>query len=176
MRFISKDQNLRMPILEAVGTLNDYGLEVVSGIIVGLDTDTPQTADHIIEFVHASNIPVLTINILYALPKTPLWRRLEAEGRLLADETRESNVQLASERPAYPAQDREGEDDSHEDRRHPTRPSPLGGAHHGLKRNVSRTASASGINTARSQYKPATTSTDDRPTRVHVRSSAHDAR
>jgi radical SAM superfamily enzyme YgiQ (UPF0313 family) len=73
-----KDQNLRMPILEAVGTLNDYGLEVVSGIIVGLDTDTPQTADHIIEFVHASNIPVLTINILYALPKTPLWRRREA--------------------------------------------------------------------------------------------------
>ena len=65
---------------------------MVSGIIVGLDTDTPQTADHIIEFVHASNIPVLTINILYALPKTPLWRRLEAEGRLLADETRESNV------------------------------------------------------------------------------------
>src|SRR5687768_17821007 len=46
-------------------------------IIIGLDTDTPQTADHIIEFVHASNIPVLTINILYALPKTPLWRRLE---------------------------------------------------------------------------------------------------
>lgn len=92
LRFMSKDQNLRMPILEAVRTLNDYGLEVVSGIIVGLDTDTPQTTDHIIEFVHASNIPVLTINILYALPKTPLWRRLEAEGRLLADETRESNV------------------------------------------------------------------------------------
>jgi radical SAM superfamily enzyme YgiQ (UPF0313 family) len=92
LRFMSKDQNLRMPILEAVRTLNDYGLEVVSGIIIGLDTDTPQTADHIIEFVHASNIPVLTINILYALPKTPLWRRLEAEDRILADEARESNV------------------------------------------------------------------------------------
>jgi hopanoid C-2 methylase len=41
---MSKDQNLPMPILEAVGTLNDYGLEVVSGIIVGLDPRwTPKT-------------------------------------------------------------------------------------------------------------------------------------
>jgi hypothetical protein len=37
--------------------------------------------------------------------------------------------QLTSERPANPAQDREGEKDSHEDRRHPTQPSPLEDAH-----------------------------------------------
>ncbi len=92
LRFMSKDQNLRMPILEAVGRINAYGMEVVSGIILGLDTDTSQTADHIIAFVRASQIPVLTINILYALPKTPLWRRLEAEGRLLRESDRESNV------------------------------------------------------------------------------------
>jgi hypothetical protein len=89
---MSKDQNLRMPILDAVAKLNRHGLEVVSGIIIGLDTDTPDTADHLIEFVRASHIPVLTINLLYALPKTPLWRRLQAEGRLLTDGDRESNV------------------------------------------------------------------------------------
>src|SRR5438876_9261549 len=92
LRFMSKDQNLRMPLLEAVRTLNRYGFEVVSGIIIGLDTDTPDTADRIIDFVQASAIPILTINILYALPRTPLWRRLEAEGRLLPDEGRESNI------------------------------------------------------------------------------------
>jgi hopanoid C-2 methylase len=91
---ISKDQNLRMPILDSVKRINSYGLEVVSGIILGLDTDGPQTADHIVEFIRASNIPVLTINILYALPKTPLWKRLEAEGRLLSGEGRESNVEF----------------------------------------------------------------------------------
>jgi len=91
---MSKDQNLRMPILESVKRINSYGLEVVSGIILGLDTDGPDTAGHIVEFIHASQIPVLTINILYALPKTPLWRRLEAEGRLLNDERRESNVEF----------------------------------------------------------------------------------
>ncbi len=39
---------------------------------------------------------MLTINLLYALPKTPFWRRLEAEGRLLSDGTggSESNVRF----------------------------------------------------------------------------------
>lgn len=92
LRAISKDQNLRMPILDAVRKLNDYGLEVVSGIILGLDTDTEATADHLIEFIEATRIPMLTINILYALPKTPLWNRLAAEGRLLPDGGDESNV------------------------------------------------------------------------------------
>jgi radical SAM superfamily enzyme YgiQ (UPF0313 family) len=92
LHFMSKDQNLRMPLLEAVRRINSYGIEVVSGIILGLDTDGPLTADHIIEFIEQSKIPVLTINILYALPKTPLWRRLEADGRLLPDGVRESNV------------------------------------------------------------------------------------
>jgi radical SAM superfamily enzyme YgiQ (UPF0313 family) len=91
---ISKDQNLSMPILEAVKTLNSYGMEVVSGIIMGLDTDTPETADRILEFIRLSNIPMLTINLLYALPRTPLWRRLEQEGRILFDENRESNVEF----------------------------------------------------------------------------------
>jgi radical SAM superfamily enzyme YgiQ (UPF0313 family) len=91
---ISKDQNLSMPILEAIKILNSYGMEVVSGIIIVFDTDTPQTGERILEFIRASNIPTLTINLLHALPRTPLWRRLEAEGRLNHDETRESNVEF----------------------------------------------------------------------------------
>lgn len=89
-----KKQNLRQPILEAIETLNSYGMEVVSGIIVGLDTDTPDTGERILKFIQASKIPMLTINILHALPRTPLWRRLEAEGRLLGESDRESNVEF----------------------------------------------------------------------------------
>jgi len=69
-------------------------MEVVSGIIMGLDTDTPETADRILEFIRLSNIPMLTINLLHALPRTPLWRRLELEERLVVDENRESNVEF----------------------------------------------------------------------------------
>jgi radical SAM superfamily enzyme YgiQ (UPF0313 family) len=94
LRAMSKDQNLRLPLVEAVERINAHGIEVVSGIILGLDTDDADTADRIIEFVRESNIPILTINVLYALPKTPLWRRLEAAGRLVGDEGRESNVEF----------------------------------------------------------------------------------
>ena len=42
-------------------------------------------ARHLIEFIDRSHIPVLTINLLQALPKTPLWDRLQAAGRLSDD-------------------------------------------------------------------------------------------
>ena len=94
---MKKKQNLRLPILEAVDTLNRFGMEVVSGIIMGLDTDTPDTGRRILEFVAASKIPLLTINLLYALPQTPLYDRLKRAGRLLSDQAaanRVSNVEF----------------------------------------------------------------------------------
>ena len=82
-----------VPIIEAVQTLNRYGMEVVSGIILGLDTDTPDTGKHLLEFIERSQIPMLTINLLQALPRTPLWDRLKREQRLIEDDDgRESNV------------------------------------------------------------------------------------
>jgi radical SAM superfamily enzyme YgiQ (UPF0313 family) len=88
---MEKKQNLRKPILGAIEELNRHGLEVVSGIILGLDTDTPATGGNILRFIEASQVPLLTINLLYALPKTPLYDRLERAGRLLPD-------QIAAER------------------------------------------------------------------------------
>ena len=94
LKAIAKDQNNAMPIMEAIDTINSFGMEVVSGIIMGLDSDTPQTPDRILEFVELSKIPLLTINLLQALPRTPLYRRLEAEGRLVDQPGRESNVEF----------------------------------------------------------------------------------
>jgi radical SAM superfamily enzyme YgiQ (UPF0313 family) len=94
LKAIAKGHNLSVPILEAVETLNAHGMEVVSGIILGLDTDTPDTADRVLEFIRLSRIPMLTINLLYALPKTPLWDRLQASGRLNFAPERESNVEF----------------------------------------------------------------------------------
>lgn len=92
LKSIGKTQNLRTPLIDSVQTLNSYGLEVVSGIIIGFDTDTENTADRIVEFIETTQIPMLTINMLHALPKTPLWRRLEAENRIVNIPGRESNV------------------------------------------------------------------------------------
>lgn len=92
LKAMSKQHNMVVPILEGVQTLNSYGLEVVSGIILGLDTDSLEAGEGILEFVDQSEIPLLTINLLQALPKTPLWDRLKREGRLLEDSDRDSNV------------------------------------------------------------------------------------
>jgi radical SAM superfamily enzyme YgiQ (UPF0313 family) len=93
LKAIDKEHNNMVPIIEAVDTLNSFGLEVVSGIILGLDTDTPDSGTRLLEFVERSQIPLLTINLLQALPRTPLWDRLKREQRLIEDDdSRESNV------------------------------------------------------------------------------------
>ena len=92
LKGIDKTHNAAVPMYEAIETLNAYGLEVTSGIIVGLDSDTDHSEQNLIDFIDRSAIPVLTINILQALPKTPLWDRLTREGRLVHDAALESNV------------------------------------------------------------------------------------
>ena len=93
LRAISKEHNMMVPIIGAIETLNSFGMEVVSGIIMGLDTDTPETGERLLEFVEQSQIPLLTMNLLQALPRTPLWDRLKREHRLIEDDdSRESNV------------------------------------------------------------------------------------
>jgi radical SAM superfamily enzyme YgiQ (UPF0313 family) len=94
LKQMDKGHNAALPMLEAIATLNSYGLEVTSGIIMGLDTDTEESDERLIEFIDRSQIPILTMNLLQALPKTPLWDRLAREDRLLDDPTLESNVRF----------------------------------------------------------------------------------
>jgi radical SAM superfamily enzyme YgiQ (UPF0313 family) len=94
LKAMRKDQNVAVPMMESIKTLNDYGLEVTSGIILGLDTDSDDTEARLKDFIDLSRIPMLTINLLQALPKTPLWDRLDKAGRLLDDPTLESNVRF----------------------------------------------------------------------------------
>jgi len=94
LKAMRKNQNNAVPMMDAIKTLNDHGLEVTSGIILGLDTDTPDTEARLKDFVDLSNVPMLTMNLLQALPKTPLWDRLKRDGRIVDDPTLESNVRF----------------------------------------------------------------------------------
>ncbi len=94
LKAMRKDHNNAVPLLESIKTLNKYGLEVTSGIILGLDTDTDDTESRLKDFIDISQIPMLTINLLQALPRTPLWDRLKKADRLDDDPTRESNVRF----------------------------------------------------------------------------------
>ena len=94
LKAMRKDHNMAVPMLESIKTLNDYGLEVTSGIIIGLDTDSIDTEERLRDFVDISRIPMLTMNLLQALPKTPLWDRLKRDGRIADDPALESNVRF----------------------------------------------------------------------------------
>jgi radical SAM superfamily enzyme YgiQ (UPF0313 family) len=94
LKAMRKSQNVAVPMLESIRTLNAYGLEVTSGIILGLDTDSDDTESRLKDFIDVSQIPMLTINLLQALPKTPLWDRLERTERIDDDPARESNVRF----------------------------------------------------------------------------------
>ncbi len=93
LKAIQKSHNMATPIQDCVRAINDHGMEVVTGIILGLDTDTSDSGARIVEFLEETHIPLATINLLQALPRTPLWDRLQREGRLCDDDpSRESNV------------------------------------------------------------------------------------
>ena len=57
LKAMRKDQNNSVPMLASIKTLNDYGLEVTSGIILGLDTDTDDTESRLKDFIDVSADP-----------------------------------------------------------------------------------------------------------------------
>jgi radical SAM superfamily enzyme YgiQ (UPF0313 family) len=82
-----KGQNTRHDLLDSVKKIQSYGLEVMAGFIVGFDNDPEDIFERQIEFIRESAIPLAMVGLLTALPDTQLWRRLEREGRLLAEST-----------------------------------------------------------------------------------------
>jgi radical SAM superfamily enzyme YgiQ (UPF0313 family) len=78
-----KYQNTRTSLIEAVQTINQAGLRVMAGFIIGFDGEKPGAGDRIIDFVEATAIPQALFSMLQALPNTALSQRLQKEGRLL---------------------------------------------------------------------------------------------
>jgi radical SAM superfamily enzyme YgiQ (UPF0313 family) len=78
---IHKDVNTRHPIVASVHRLNEHGLIVTAGFIVGFDDESPRVVADMVACVQASGIAMALVGLLVALPATALGRRLAAEGR-----------------------------------------------------------------------------------------------
>jgi radical SAM superfamily enzyme YgiQ (UPF0313 family) len=78
-----KFQNLKTDMLNAVFTIQRYGLEVMAGFILGFDSDTEDIFDRQIAFIQQSGIPRAMVGLLSALPGTELYERLKQEGRII---------------------------------------------------------------------------------------------
>lgn len=84
LRETKKFQNVRQggTLLEKVHRIQDAGMEVWCGMIMGFDSDDAGIFERQIEFIQESRISFSMSGMLSAIPKTPLFARLEAEGRL----------------------------------------------------------------------------------------------
>ncbi|MFB3905087.1 MAG: B12-binding domain-containing radical SAM protein [Acidobacteriota bacterium] len=78
-------------LLEAVCKIQDKGMEVMGGFILGLDGDGEGVFDAQIDFVQEAGIPLAMVGLLTAIKGTDLYARLEREGRLL-EESEGDNV------------------------------------------------------------------------------------
>ncbi|MDP3176575.1 MAG: B12-binding domain-containing radical SAM protein [Spirochaetaceae bacterium] len=100
-----KRQNLAMDGAEAVAIMQEKGLMVMGGFIVGFDADEPGIFDEQIDFISRLAVPVAMIGLLTALPNTALRRRLEGEGRMLAESSGDNtNSNGLNFRPIMPVQ------------------------------------------------------------------------
>lgn len=102
-----KFQNTRDSLIESVQKINQVGLSVVAGFILGFDGERSGAGQRIIDFVEATAIHKAMFGMLQALPNTALWKRLQAEGRLLEamQETQGHQMAIANFVPTRPVEE-----------------------------------------------------------------------
>jgi len=92
LKATKKGQNTSMNPADAVRVLNEHGMVVNTGLILGFDGEKDDAADKMLDMVQATAAFPTLVLPLHALPNTQLSRRLAKEGRLF-----DGGVQLRNE-------------------------------------------------------------------------------
>jgi radical SAM superfamily enzyme YgiQ (UPF0313 family) len=82
-----KHQNTKRDLVASVRTLQNHGLEVQGGFIVGFDSDPSNIFETQIDFIQESGIVTAMVGMLNAPRGTKLYKRLKKEDRLLREAT-----------------------------------------------------------------------------------------
>lgn len=89
LRETKKLQNVRPnagSLIERVHRIQDRGIDVWCGMIVGFDNDDISIFDAVPKFLSRARISTALVGMLHAIPTTPLYKRLKEAGRLNSDE------------------------------------------------------------------------------------------
>ena len=81
----SKFQNNNRDLLQSIRKIQDKGLIVMGGFIVGFDSDKPSIFQRQIDFIQHSGIISAMVGLLNAPPKTKLYQRLMKENRIVSN-------------------------------------------------------------------------------------------
>lgn len=79
----NKKHNMRHDLVYSVNKLQNCGMIVSAGFIVGFDSDTQAIFDQQIKFIKESGIVAAMVGLLNAPTGTKLYKRLKKENRLL---------------------------------------------------------------------------------------------
>lgn len=81
----NKYHNINRNLLAAIKKIQNNGMQVSGGFIVGFDSDTSSIFERQINFIQHSGIIIAMVGLLNALQGTRLYNRLKDEQRLLKD-------------------------------------------------------------------------------------------
>lgn len=70
-------------VMQAVSRIQSHGITVNGCFILGLDSHTPEIFEQVLRFANEAEMWDVQITVLTPFPGTPLYKRLEAEGRLI---------------------------------------------------------------------------------------------
>jgi len=90
----NKVQNKNRDMLQSIKKIQNAGLQVSGGFIVGFDSDSPGVFQRQIDFIQQSGIVSAMVGLLNAPKNTGLYHRLKAENRI-SDEATGSNTDLS---------------------------------------------------------------------------------
>ena len=79
----NKLQNNKRNLIDNVNTIQQHGMEVTAGFIVGFDNDPPNIFQRQIDFIQKSGIITAMVGLLNAPRLSKLYRRLQKEGRII---------------------------------------------------------------------------------------------
>jgi radical SAM superfamily enzyme YgiQ (UPF0313 family) len=97
-----KFQNLRKNNVDQVRYIQEKGIWVLAGFIVGFDSDDETIFARQLEFIDKTAIPWAMAGILMAPPTTALFERLKREGRLIEDSQSITNFGVPNFRTILP--------------------------------------------------------------------------
>ncbi len=83
----NKNQNVNRDLISSIKKIQNWGMEVQGGFIVGFDNDPPTIFDKLTNFIQESGIVTAMVGLLNAPKGTKLQKRLQDEGRMLNDFT-----------------------------------------------------------------------------------------
>ena len=82
----------RTRYLDSIRRIQDHGITVNGCLVLGLDPHTPATFERMWEFIQRSGLFEIQLTLMTPFPGTPLYARLEREGRLVEPEAWEKRT------------------------------------------------------------------------------------